>query len=126
MTAVGLALVLQRQHEAALQAQAATISGWPASRERTDEALAHARRALWERQMGRIGDATLQAIYELLRFAIPAASEYGVAARPLPELQRESTLEAAYFEQLARQSCPECGDGLCPSDDPRSRPDLRA
>jgi hypothetical protein len=33
---------------------------------------------------------------------------------PLAELEREAEIETAFYQQLDRQSCPECGDGICP------------
>lgn len=117
MPAESLAQVLQAQHERAMIRQAETIRDWPIAQERQEQAEIHVRSTLWERGLGRISDETQYRVYSILSFAMPndAAVENGPA--PLAELEPETDIEAAYFEQLDRQSCPECGDGICPADD---------
>jgi hypothetical protein len=112
-----LTQVLQAQHERAMIRQAEIIRDWPIRRERQEHAEIHVRSALWERGLGRIGDETQYRVYSILSFAMPndAAVENGPA--PLAELEPETDIEAAYNEQLGRQSCPECGDGICPVED---------
>ena len=53
---------------------------------------------------------------------MPADAAFTDETAPLAELERETGVEAAYFEQLERQSCPECGDGICPADEIRPAP----
>ena len=112
-----LAQALCDQHEATLLRQAETIRDWHRGRERDDQAAIHVRQALREQNMGRISQATQSLIYSILSFAMPADHSFVDESTPLAELEREAEIEAAFFEQLDRQSCPECGDGLCPVDD---------
>jgi hypothetical protein len=102
--------------------QAETIRNWPIPRERQEQAEIHVRQALWERGLGRISDQTQYRIYSILSFVMPDDAAFVNEATLLPELRKEADMEAAFFEQLERQSCPECGDGLCPVDDDLSRP----
>jgi hypothetical protein len=113
---------LQAQHEAALIRQAETIQRWPIPRERLEQAEVHVRLALWERGLGRISDQTQYRVYSILNFVMPNGECADGGVIPIEELQREADWEAAYFEQLERQSCPECGDGLCPGEDDIRRP----
>lgn len=109
-----LALALSEQHEAAMIRQAEIICQWPIGLERHEQAMIHVRSALWEREMGRITDATQYRIYSILSFAMPVDAPLEEEPTPLAELEREAEIEAAYYQQLDRQSCPECGDGICP------------
>lgn len=117
MTAPTLAEALQSQHETAMILQAETIRDWPMTRERTAQAEIHVRTALWERGLDRISDETQYRIYSMLSFAMPNDDAYASETKSLPELEKEANAETAYYEQLERQSCPECGDGHCPADD---------
>jgi hypothetical protein len=76
--------------------------------------MIHVRSALWERGLGRITDATQYRIYSILSFAMPEEATLDEDPKPLAELEREAEIEVAYYQQLDRQSCPECGDGICP------------
>lgn len=118
MAPESLAQALQAQHERAMIRQAEIIRDWPIARERQEHAEIQIRSALWERGLGRISDETQHSVYSILSFAMPhdAAIENGPA--PLAELEPETDIEAAYYEQLDRQSCPECGDGICPVEEP--------
>jgi hypothetical protein len=109
-----LSQALQAQHEAALVHQAETIRNWPIPRERREQAEIHVRLALWERGIGRISDETQFRVYSILSFVMPDDAAFADETAPLQELEHEAAWEAAYHEQLERQSCPECGDGLCP------------
>jgi hypothetical protein len=117
-----LAQALQAQHERAMIRQAETIRDWPILRERRDQAEIHVRSALWERGLGRISDETQYRVYSLLSFAMPNEATVDNGPAPLAELEPETDIEAAYYEQLDRQSCPECGDGICPVEDPGISP----
>ncbi len=108
---------LQSQHEAAIVRQAETINRWPIPRERLEQAEIHVRLALWERGLGRISSETQYRVYSILSFVMPDDAAFADEATPLPELEKEAEIMAAYYEQLDRQSCPECGDGLCPVDE---------
>ena len=112
-----LAQALQAQHEAAIIRQAETIRDWPVPRERRVHAEIHVRLALWDRGLRRIGDLTQYRVYSILSFAMPDDAAFKNESPPLAELERETDIEAVYYEQLARQSCPECGDGICPVED---------
>jgi hypothetical protein len=112
-----LSQALQAQHEAALIRQAELICNWPIPRERQEQAEIHVRQALWERGLGRISNETQYRVYSILSFVMPDDAAFADEATPLAELEKEADMEAAYFEQLERQSCPECGDGHCPVDD---------
>jgi hypothetical protein len=108
---------LQAQHEAVLIRQAETIRDWPIPRERDEQAEIHVRLALWERGLGRISDETQYRVYSILSLVMPDDGAFADAPKPLVELEKEPDIEGAYYEQLARQSCSECGDGLCPVED---------
>jgi hypothetical protein len=109
-----LTQILQSQHERAIIRQAETIRDWPIARERQEQAEIQVRSVLWDRGLGRISNETQYRVYSILSFALPndAAIENEPAA--LAELEPEMDIEAAFYEQLDRQSCPECGDGVCP------------
>jgi hypothetical protein len=111
-----LSQALEELHEATLVRQAETIRDWPIPRERREQAEIHVRLALWERGLGRISDETQFRVYSILSFVMPEDATYTDELVPLEELEREAEWEAAYYQQLARQSCPECGDGLCPTE----------
>jgi hypothetical protein len=113
MPAHSLSQTLQALHEAALVRQAETIRDWPIPRERREQAGIHLRLALWERGLGHISEATQYRVYSILSFVMPDDAAYVDEQVPLEELEREAEWEAAYHEQLRRQSCPECGDGIC-------------
>lgn len=117
-----LAQALQAQHERAMIRQAETIRDWPILRERRDQAEIHVRSALWERGLGRISDETQYHVYSILSFAMPNDAAIDNGPAPLAELEPETDIEAVYYEQLDRQSCPECGDGICPVEEPESLP----
>ena len=114
MTSGSLAQALQVQHEATMIRQAETIRDWPSPPERQQQAEIFVRLTLWERGLGRISDETRRRIYAILNFVMPNDATFADVAMPLPELEKEAASLAAYHEQLARQSCPECGEGLCP------------
>ena len=113
-----LAQVLQAQHERAMIRQAETIRDWPIARERQEQAEIQIRSTLWERGLGRISDETQYRVYSVLSFAMPNDERVENGPAPLAELEPETDIETAYYEQLERQSCPECGDGICPVDEP--------
>lgn len=102
--------------------QAETIRHWPVGRERQEHAMIHVRLALWERGLGRISDETQHRVYSILSFAMPDDAAIENESMPLPELEREADIEAAYYEQLERRGCPECGDGICPVEEDRLLP----
>lgn len=108
-----LAKALRDEHEAAMIRQAEIICQWPIGRERHEQAMIYIRSALWERGLGRITDATQYRIYSILSFAMPEDAMLEEGPMPLAELEREAEIEAAYYQQLDRQSCPECGDEIC-------------
>jgi hypothetical protein len=112
-----LSQALQDEHEAAMIRQAEIIRQWPIGPERHEQAMIHVRSALWQRGLGQITDATKYRIYSILSFAMPEDGTSDSDPVPLAELERETEIEAAYFQQLERQSCPECGDGICPVDE---------
>jgi hypothetical protein len=116
MSPESLAQALQAQHERAMIRQAETIRDWQIVRERQEQAEIHVRSTLWERGLGRISDETQYHVYSILSFAMPNDAPIENGPAPLAELELESDIEAAYYEQLDRQSCPECGDGLCPAE----------
>lgn len=122
MTPESLAQVLQMQHERAMVRQAETIRDWPIARERQEQAEIHVRSALWERGLGRISDETQYRVYSILCFAMPNDAAVDNAPSPLSELELETDIEAAFYEQIDRQSCPECGDGICPVEEPGISP----
>lgn len=101
--------------------QAQSIHDWPISRERQEQAEIHVRLALWERGLGRISGDTQFRIYSILNFVMPGDSTVDDERLPLEELEREAAWETAYHEQLQRQTCPECGDGICPADESSSK-----
>jgi hypothetical protein len=109
-----LAQALRDEHEAAMIRQAEIICRWPIGRERHEQAMILVRAALWERGLGRITDATQYRIYSILNFAMPEEATLEGDPMPLAELEREAEIETAFYQQLDRQSCPECGDGICP------------
>lgn len=112
-----LAQVLQAQHERAMIRQAETIRDWPIALERQEQAEIQVRSALWERGWGRISDETQYRVYSILSFVMPNDAAFDNGPMPLAELEPETEIEAAYYEQLERQRCPECGDGICPVED---------
>lgn len=117
MHSTTLSLALRNEHEAAMIRQAEIICQWPVGRERHEQAMIHVRSALWERGLGLIADATQYRIYSILSFAMPEDATLDDDPMPLAELEREAEIEAAYYQQLDRQSCPECGDGKCSAGD---------
>lgn len=112
-----LSQVLGNQYERLLIRQAETIRDWPAGRERTEQAEIHIRTALLDQIRRQISQATQSRVYSILNFVMPADAAYNGEPTPLAELAREAEWETAYHDQLERQSCPECGDGLCPVED---------
>lgn len=112
-----LAQALREHHEEAMIRQAETIREWPVGHERHEQAMIHVRSALWEQGMGLISEETQYRIYSMLSFTMPDEATFENEPTPLPELERETDIEAAYYEQLERQGCAECGDGICPVED---------
>jgi hypothetical protein len=119
VTSTSLAQAIQSQREATLLHQAETIRDWPSMHERQQQAEIHVRMALSERRLGRISEQVQQKVYSILNFALLNKATYMDVSMPLPELESERDIEAAYYQQLERRSCPECGDGICPVDDER-------
>jgi hypothetical protein len=116
-----LSQVLGQQYERMLIRQAETIRDWPVGQERTELAEIHARTALLDQTRRQVSQATLTRVYAILSFVMPRGNAFDGEPAPLAELEREAGWETAYHEQLKRQICPECGDGVCPvEDDPRS------
>lgn len=115
MTGSGpLATKLRRLHEEAVLRQAETIRGWPEGDERTRAAETHVRLALFECP-SRIGEATRRRVYSLLSFVMPGDAAWADEATPDAVLERQAEWELEYQRQLERRSCPECGDGVCPT-----------
>jgi hypothetical protein len=117
MPSESLAQALQAQHERAMIRHAETIRDWPIALERRQQAEIQIRSATWERGLGRISDETQYRVYSILNFAMPNDATLENGSMPLAELEPETDIEAAYYEQLDRQSCPECGDGICPAEE---------
>lgn len=113
MTATNLKQALADLHADAMVRQAETIRDWPAGEERTKQAEVHVRAALLDQIHGHIAEDVLCRVYSVLSFVMPDDAATDGKRPPLPELEREAEWEAAYHEQLARQECPECGDGDC-------------
>jgi hypothetical protein len=61
-----------------------------------------------------ISPAEQSRVFSILSFAMPTSD--ASQSEPVPEnvLDKAAAYEAAFHEQLERQSCPECGDGMCP------------
>jgi hypothetical protein len=118
MTRNNLRSALDEIHADAMVRQAETIRDWPIAPERHHHAMIHVRLALWEQQIGRVSDDVLQRVYSILHFVMPDDGAFADEAPPLETLEREAEWELAYHDQLQRQLCEECGDGLCPVDDP--------
>ena len=114
MSGVTLAQALRSDHEQSLVRQAEIIRDWRPGRERDEQATIHVRLALWEQGIGRLSRQAQQRVYSILSFVMPQDGAYGGESLPIAELQREADAETAYFEQLQRQSCPDCGEGICP------------
>lgn len=122
MSSFTLAQALRNELEASIVRQSETIRDWPPGQERDGQAAIHVRLALWEQGRGRISSATQRRIYSILSFVMPEDVPSKDEPAPLAELEREADVEAAYYEQLKRQSCPECGDGVCPAEEIRPEP----
>jgi hypothetical protein len=114
-----LAQALQEQHEAAVIRQAEMIRDWRAGPERTKQAETYVRSVLWEQSIGRVGQATQYRVYSILSFVMPADAAIQGEPLPVARLESEADWERAYHEQLEQRSCPECGDGMCPVEEPR-------
>ena len=110
-----LSQTLGNQYEQLLVRQAETIRDWPVGRERTEQAQVHVRTALLDQMRRQVSQATLTRCYSILSFVMPKAAAHEGESTPLPELEREADIETTYYQQLERQSCPECGDGVCPA-----------
>ncbi len=110
-----LSQALREEHEATMICQAETIQQWGVRRERHEEAMMHVRLALFEQGTGRISDATRYRVYSILNFVLPDDAAFDSETTPLPELEREAASEAAYYEQLERQSCPDAATAFAPS-----------
>lgn len=119
MPDASLAQALRQEHELALVRQAELRRDWPQEPQRREQAEIHVRLALWEQGIGRISQAAQHRVYTVLSFVMPDAAALPDEQTPLAELVRETDVEAVYYEQLERQSCPECGDGFCPADEIR-------
>lgn len=117
-----LTQILQSQHERAMIRQAETIRDWPIARERQEQAEIQVRSVLWERGLGRISNETQYRVFSILSFAMPNDAAIESEPAPLAELEPETDIEAAFYEQLDRQSCQECGDGICPVEEPGTPP----
>lgn len=124
MPDASLSLAIRQAHEVALIQQAELICDWPQSPERHEQAEIHVRLALWEQGIGRISQTAQHRVYSILSFVMPDDAGFPDEKSPLAELERETDVEAVYYEQLARQSCPECGDGFCPADEVRPVPQM--
>lgn len=116
MQPTSLAQAVRQARELALVQQAELIRDWPQGPQRVEQAEIHVRLVLWEQGIARISQAAQHRVYSILSFVMPSDAAFHDEQIPLAELERETGVEAAYFEQLARQSCSECGDGLCPAD----------
>lgn len=95
--------------------QAETIRNWRPGMERIEQAEIHVRSVLWEQSIGRVGQATRYRVYSILNFVMPDDAAPAHDQTPLETLERDATWERAYYQQIERRSCPECGDGICPS-----------
>jgi hypothetical protein len=111
-----LSEVLGKQYERMLVRQAETIRDWPTGRERIEQAQIHVRTALLDQLRRQITQSTLSRVYSILSYVMPDETAFDREATPLADLEREAAWETAYHEQLDRQSCPECGDGICPGE----------
>jgi hypothetical protein len=110
-----LAQALQEQHETTVIRQAETIRDWRPGPERTKQAETHVRTVLWEQSIGRISQATQYRVYSILSFVMPDDAPIQGESAPVAKLESEADWERAYREQLEQRSCPECGDGVCPT-----------
>jgi len=115
MPDASLSQALRQEHELTLVRQAELIRDWPPEPQRCEQAEIHVRLALWEQGIGRISRTAQHRVYSILSFVMPDDAEFPDEKAPLNQLDRETDVEAAYHKQLERRSCPECGDGLCPS-----------
>lgn len=92
--------------------QAEVIRDWPEGPERLEAAEIQVRWALLE-SGARISQKTLYRVYSILSFVMPPDAAYTDEPTPADALAQEAEWELAYQEQLRRQTCEECGDGLC-------------
>jgi hypothetical protein len=90
---------------------AETIRDWPVASEQLYQAIIFIREAMYHRMLENISPAEQSRVFSILSFAMPPSDE------SIPEniLDQAAAYETALHEQLARQSCPECGDGICPT-----------
>lgn len=115
----GLSRALTELHEDVIVRQAEFIRDWPEGPERLEQAKIHVRAALLE-SLQRISQQTLYRVYSILGFVMPRDAP--ITGEPTPDevLDQQAEWELAYQEQLRRQTCEECGDGLCPTEPTRS------
>jgi hypothetical protein len=110
-----LAVRLHDLHVEHLIRIAETIRDWPATKERLDQATRYIRETMYFCAMKRISQAEESQVFSILSFAMPTRA--AVENEPIPDkiLDQTAADEAAYNEQIERRSCPECGDGMCPT-----------
>ncbi len=101
-----LPAALARVHKESLLKQAAMVRDWEDGPQRAEQAKALIRQALVEWATGRISQETESKLYVILDFAMPGHCSN--------DSEKYAT---AYQQQLARQHCAECGDGICPGGD---------
>src|ERR1051326_7751438 len=107
---------LHTLHVTHLLMAAEMIRAAPESIERTSQAIRHVREAMYFCTIKKISQAEESQVFSILSFAMPPPAV--VENEPIPDriLDQAADDEAAYNEQLERRSCPECGDGMCPTD----------
>jgi hypothetical protein len=115
MPDASLAQALRQEHELAIVRQAELIRDWPPEPQRCEQAEIHVRLALWEQGIGRISQAAQRRVYSILSFVMPDDAAFPEEQTPLDTLQSEAEWQRAYNEQIEQRSCPECGDGACPT-----------
>ena len=109
-----LAQALRENYEHHLLAQAQLIRDWPEGPERTAAAESHVRLALFESGI-RIDESTRYRIYSLLSFVMPEGACWADEPTPDTVLSDQAAWELEHQRQLQQRSCPECGDGCCPT-----------
>lgn len=98
-----LTQALANERSDSLLRQAAIIRDWADGPDRATAAQALIRESFVAWATGQITQETESKLYTVLSFAMPN----GQAAATQAD-------EEAYQQQLERQYCPECGDGMCP------------
>ena len=113
-----LQAALEAERASSLVRQAKTIRDWPDGPQRAEEAQTLIRTALVSWATGRISQATESQLYTPLNFAMPGE---GVTidgeSAPLSVREEEAEWERLYQQQLDQRTCPECGDGACPTNE---------